>query len=85
MDHIVQLPKAGEEQFDAILVVIDRLTKQAIYIPCHMTDDGPPFAKLFIKHVFAKHGLPSDIISDRGTLFISEFWKALCSMLGIQS
>ena len=64
MDHIVQLPEAGEEKYDAILVVVDRLTKQAIYIPCHTTDDARAFAQLFINHVFSKHGLPSDIVSD---------------------
>ena len=85
MDHIVQLPEAGEEKYDAILVVVDRLTKQAIYIPCHTTDDARAFTQLFINHVFSKHGLPSDIISDRGTLFVSEFWKELCKALGIES
>lgn len=64
MDHIVQLPKAGKEQFNAILVVVDQLTKQAIYIPCHTTDTAKEFARLFLKNVFSKHGLPVDIVSD---------------------
>ena len=64
MDYIVQLPKAGKEQFDAILVVVDRLTKQAIYIPCHMTDTAKDFARLFLENVFSKHGLPADIVLD---------------------
>ena len=85
MDHIIQLPKAGKEGYDAILVVVDCLTKQAIYVPCHTTDLARDFAKLFITHVFAKHGLPMDIVSDRGSLFISEFWKELCRILGIKS
>ena len=85
MDHIVQLPKAGKEQYDAILVIVDRLTKQAIYIPCHTTDTAKDFARLFLENVFSKHGLPADIVSDRGSLFLSQFWKELCKILGIQS
>ncbi|KAK4690415.1 putative transposase, partial [Phenoliferia sp. Uapishka_3] len=41
-------------------------------------------AHLFIQHVFSKHGLPTDIVSDRGNKFISTFWKSLCESLGIQ-
>ena len=83
MDHIMKLPKSGEEQFDAILVVMDQLMKQAIFIPCHVTDDTPTFTKLFIQHVFSKHGLLADIISDCGALFISQFWQELCQLLDV--
>ncbi|KAK4692398.1 hypothetical protein P7C70_g9139, partial [Phenoliferia sp. Uapishka_3] len=41
-------------------------------------------AHLFIQHVFSKHGLPTDIISNQGNKFISAFWKSLCESLGIQ-
>lgn len=85
MDHIVQLLKAGEEEFHAILVVVNCLMKQAIYIPCHMTDDATKFATLFIQHVFSKHGLLVDIVSNCESLFISQFWKELCKALGIEA
>ena len=84
-DHIVQLLKAGKEQYNAILVVVDQLMKQAIYIPCHTTDTARNFARLFLENVFSKHGLPADIVSDHGSLFISQFWKELCKILGIES
>jgi hypothetical protein len=71
LDHITDLPLSNG--FNAILVVVCRLTKQGIFVPCHTTDDAPQFALLFIMHVFSKHGLPADIISDRGSLFISHF------------
>jgi hypothetical protein len=62
MDFIEGLPSS--EGFDTILVVADRLTKAAIFVECHATDDTPTLARLYLKHVFSKHGAPSDIVSD---------------------
>ena len=45
-----------------------------------LTSQG--LAKLFISHVFAKHGVPNSIVSNRGSLFTSAFWSTLCSALG---
>ncbi|CAJ0956415.1 unnamed protein product [Ranitomeya imitator] len=39
-------------------------------------------AQVFIKEVVRLHGIPSDIVSDRGVQFISKFWRASCSRLG---
>ena len=83
MDHIEGLPLS--EDLDSILVIVCRLTKQAIFIPTHSTDDAPRLAQHFITHVFSKHGLPHDIVSDRGKLFVSNFWTSLCKALHIQS
>jgi hypothetical protein len=82
IDHIVELPKS--EDHDAIMVTTCRLTKGGIFIPNRTTDDAEDFAEYFMTHVFAKHGLPCDIVSDRGPLFISKFWTALCKSLGIK-
>jgi len=38
-------------------------------------------AELFIKHVFSKHGIPSHVISDRGTEFMSKFFRLLANAL----
>ena len=83
MDHVEQLPDSNG--YDSILVVICRLTKQAILISAHTTDTATELAQYFIQHVFSKHGLPADIISDRGHLFVSKFWKSLCKALDITS
>jgi len=83
MDHIVALPESNGS--DAILVVVCRLTKQAIFIACNTTDTSATLAKHFIRHVFSKHGIPADIISDRGSTFVSVFWQSLCENLGIKS
>src|ERR1700722_19489428 len=82
MDFIEGLPTS--EGYNTILVVVCQLTKQAIFIECKSTDDTPRFAELFLKHVFSKHGLPTDIISDRGKLFVSKFWTSLCKLLDVR-
>src|SRR6266404_7038738 len=62
MDFIEQLP--ASEGFSAILVVVDQLTKQAIFIPSHDTVNTLQVAWLFLTHVFSKHGVPSHITLD---------------------
>jgi len=75
MDFIEQLPSSSG--FTAILVVIDQLSKQAIFIPTHNTITSPEIAQLFLLHVFAKHGVPTHVTSDRGSEFI---WHFFCSL-----
>lgn len=73
MDFVVGLPES--EGFDAIWVVVDRLTKMRHYVPCHSTDGSEELARLFVKYIARYHGLPETIVSDRGPQFISDFWK----------
>ena len=82
LDHIVDLPISSG--FDAILVVVCRLTKMAHFIPCMSTDTANDFARLFEKNIHRLHGLPKDIVSDRGTLFTSAFWRDVCRQLDIK-
>jgi len=82
MDFITDLPKS--EGYDAILVVIDCLTKMSHFIPCHKDMNTRQFAKSFIKEIFRLHGLPNDIITDRGTIFTSDLWKETTKLLGIE-
>src|SRR6266436_3960702 len=49
-----QLP--ASKDFSTILVVIDHLTKQAIFIPSHDTMNALQVAQLFLTHIFSKHG-----------------------------
>jgi IS30 family transposase len=82
MDFIEQLPSSSG--FTTILVVIDRLSKQAIFIPTHDTIDSPGLAKIFLLNVFSKHRVPSHITSDQGTEFVSHFFQSLGKALDIQ-
>src|SRR5260221_4972387 len=65
MDFIEQLPDS--EGFSAILVIVDRLTKQAIFIPSHDTVNAPQVVRLFLIHVFSKHMVPSHVTLDLGS------------------
>src|SRR5260221_3509711 len=74
MDFIEQLP--ASEGFFAILVVIDSLTKQVIFIPSHDTANAPQVTQLFLTHVFSKHGVLAHVTSDHGSQVI---WHFFCS------
>ena len=83
MDFITGLPKSGPQQYDAILVIVDRLTKMAHYIPTHETVTSEGAAKLYFDNIFRLHGLPDSIVSDRGTPFTSSFPRSLRKLVGI--
>src|SRR6266436_1521450 len=61
MDFIKQLP--ASKDFSTILVVVDRLMKQVIFIPSHNTVNALQVAQLFLTHVFSKHGVSGIIVS----------------------
>ena len=81
MDLIEGLPESSS--FDSILVIVERLTKMALFIPTTRRLTAPELARLYVLHVFSKHGIPADIISDRGSEFVSEFWTGLGALLNI--
>ena len=82
MDFIEKLPSSSG--FDTILVIVDRLTKQFIFIPTVDTINAQLLAKLFVLHVFSKQGVPSHITSDRGTEFVSSFFRTLGKALDMK-
>jgi len=82
MDFIKQLPPL--EGYTNILVIMDRLTKQAIFIPTTRTIDTTKLAQLFIKHIFAKHRTSSYVTTDHGVEFVSKFFKSLASNLDMK-
>jgi len=79
MDFIEKLPSSSG--FDTILVIVDQLTKQAIFIPTHDTITSMDLARLFVLHVFSKHGVPSHVTSNRGSEFVSNFFQSLGTAL----
>jgi transposase InsO family protein len=82
MDHIVDLPVS--DGYDCILVVADRFTKMAHFIRSRKTDTARTLAQQFLDNVFRLHGLPKDIVSDRGTLFTSQWWTEFLSLLDVK-
>jgi hypothetical protein len=83
MDFITSLPltKTG---YDAVLVVVDSLTKMAHFIPCVTTISAPQLAKLFFNTVVKYHGIPRRLISDRDSKFTSNFWTSLVKLYDVR-
>nr|GEZ32695.1 hypothetical protein [Tanacetum cinerariifolium] len=70
------LPKLSQG-YDTIWVIVDRLTKSAIFKPMKETDLLDKLARMYLKEVVTKHGIPVLIIYDRDPQFSSNFWKSL--------
>jgi hypothetical protein len=66
-----------------ILIIVDRLTKMAHFIPTTTNVTAKQTAELFLRHVFQYHGIPDSISSDRDPKFTSHFWKNLHKILEI--
>jgi len=83
VDFITKLPLA--QGYDLILVVVDRLTKMAHFIPTIEKTTAGGLTRLFRDNVWKLHGLPESIISDRGLQFAAGVIRELNAMLGINS
>ncbi|GJP42842.1 hypothetical protein CLOM_g2370, partial [Closterium sp. NIES-68] len=81
MDFVTGLP-AGSSGNDAVLVVVDRLTKMVHFAPCRTTITAEETARLFISTVVRLHGIPAAIISDRDPKFTSKFWQDMWARYG---
>ena len=80
MDFITGLP-TSTKQNDAIMVVVDKLSKSTHFILVKSTCKAIDIAQVFMKEVFRLHGMPKEIISDRDTKFTSNFWKSMMASL----
>ncbi|GJT38253.1 putative nucleotidyltransferase, ribonuclease H [Tanacetum coccineum] len=79
----------AEHQKTSVLVIrtllggfVDRLTKSAIFMPMRETDPMDKLARMYLKEVVTKHGIPVSIIYDRDPRFASNFWRSLQKALG---
>jgi hypothetical protein len=75
LDFIEGLPKSNGH--DVILVVIDKLTKYAHFLPLKHPFTALQVATSFTDHIYKLHGLPKCIISDRDKIFTSRLWQEL--------
>ena len=82
MDFIEQLPEF--KGYTNILIVINRLTKQAVFVLTKRTINTKELSEVFIWEVFSKHGIPTHVISDRDSEFVSKFFRALANALDIK-
>jgi hypothetical protein len=82
MDFITEFPKSTRQN-DAIMVVVDKFSKSAHFIPVKSTCKAIDIANIFMKDIFILHGMPREIVSDRNTRFTASFWKSL--MVGLET
>jgi len=82
-DFITKLPLA--QGYNNILVVADRFTKMAHFVPTTEKTMAEELARLFKDNVWQLHGLPKSIISDRGPQFAAGLMRELNEMLGIKT
>ena len=81
MDFVVGLPHC-KNGYDAIWVIVDRLTKSAHFLPMKNSDSIEKLAELYVKEIVRLHGTPVSIVSDRDPRFTSRFWPSLQRALG---
>ena len=87
MDFVTGLPISIDwkgDNYNSILVIVDRLTKMVHYKPVKITFDTPGLAEVIIDVVVRQHGLPDSIVTNRGSLFTSKFWSSLCYFFAIK-
>src|SRR5260370_20055884 len=82
LDLITGLPRSQE--LDMILVVVDKLTKYAIYVPTVTMLSQEGFATLFINHVAQRFGLPLEMIADRDAHWAKSFWASVAEHLHLK-
>lgn len=80
LDFIEGLPVSGNS--NAILVVVDRFTKFAHFLPIKHPFTAHQIAHLLLDSVVKLHGLPKSIVSDRDRIFMSAIWQELFTTLG---
>ena len=81
MDFVVGLPRC-QSGYDAIWVIVDRLTKSAHFLPMKNSDLIEKLAELYVKEIVRLHGTPISIVSYRDPQFTSRFWPSLQRALG---
>ena len=81
MDFITKLPRTAKG-YDAIWVIVDRLTKSAHFLPIREAINSEKLAEIFIKEIVTRHGVPVSVVSDRDTRFTSRFWRKFNDAMG---
>jgi len=82
VDFVVKLPESSGH--DAVMTVVDAVSKRVHFILTHMMVTVEGAARLFLHHVWKLHGLPKRVVSNRGPQFVALFTKELYRLLGIR-
>jgi len=81
IDFVGALPKTMKG-FHSIWVIVDWLTKSAIFFPIKSGMSMARLAEIYIEQIVILHGIPSSIVLDRDSRFTSKFWESLQTALG---
>ena len=81
MDFVLGLPYTFRRH-DSILVVVDRFSKMAHFLPCSKTSNASKIAKIYFDGIVKLYGLPKTTVSGRDVHFMSYFWKTLWHLVG---
>ena len=81
MDFITKLPRTAKG-FDAIWVIVDRLTKSAHFLAIREGSSAEKLADMYVSEIVSCHGVPVSIVSNQDVRFTSHFWQKLHEELG---
>uniref|UniRef100_A0AAQ4QYC0 Gypsy retrotransposon integrase-like protein 1 n=1 Tax=Gasterosteus aculeatus aculeatus TaxID=481459 RepID=A0AAQ4QYC0_GASAC len=80
VDFVTGLPPSGGNT--VVLTIVDRFSKFAHFLPLPKLPSAKETADIMVREIFRIHGLPTDIVSDRGPQFASAVWRAFCTAVG---
>ena len=87
MDFITKLPLLKEPLtgifYDSIIVIVNQLTKFLYYILYREVIDAKELSYVFYRYIVSMHRLPSEILLDKGLIFVAKFWQVLMLYLGL--
>ena len=78
------LSKRNTVIYDACLMVVNRYTKMAKYIPTHKMIDAPMLTQVFLDEIVRNFGVPRGIVSDQGSVFTSDYWLTFCFEMNVK-
>ncbi|CAJ0966523.1 unnamed protein product [Ranitomeya imitator] len=71
------------DTMSVIWVACDRFSKMVHLVPLSKLPSSSDLVPLFFQHVVRLHGIPENIVSDRGSQFVSRFWRSFCAKMSI--
>ena len=80
MDFVEALPRVRGKT--VIFTVIDRFSKYAHFVPLAHPYTAESVAQAFFTDIVRLHGIPQSIVSDRDSVFTSNFWTELMRLSG---